>query len=425
MVKVLYVTKQPREDYLGKFASHADYDTLIDEDTDVYEYDPFDPTGTSEERVILKFRKQAFTAEQQIEAYKGLIDAAIESNNRGIAAGPRSDSRNFVTDRQYQILDFLLEEGSKLEDETLEEFLKKPMPHLEDSRGTVWLANKLGADSYEDNTDWFEVWLEKVKTYGREAQRAAAKYVAENYISNTTYAEPVFSGIAGSFGRYPRIPFKRLTSYTERNYEIYQKSFPYLRRLDHEFEKLLPVRYKFQREAANKIDSKFLVDMTCFTTLTINKNFRTAYHRDKGDLSDGFSNLTAIGDWKGAYLVLPEVRAAVNLRPGDLLLVANHSYIHGNTKFEGDRNLRMSIVAYFREDMLEPGSYEYESLRRQYVEERRKNKDHKLQRPLWNGVSPKMWDEQEWRDYMKKHNIADPYAKKKSGTIDAFFGEDE
>lgn len=421
MVKVIYKIKSNCEEMLGTFASHDLYDTLIDEDVDVYEFDPFDPTGTSDEKCILKFRKNVFTKEEQQQAYIGLIDAAIESNNRGIAAGPRSDSRNFVTDRQYQILDFLMEENKSLVEESLEDFLKKKMPHLQDSRGTVWLSRPLEADGYEDNVEWFELWLEKIKPLSREEQRKAATYVANTYISNTTYAEPVFSGIAGSFGRYPRIPFKRLTSYTERNQEIYEKSFPYLRRLDQEFRKLLPTRYAEQRRASDLVDPKFMISDTVFTTLTVNKCFRTAMHRDAGDLEAGFSNLTAIGNWKGAYLVLPEIKAAVNLRPSDLLLVANHSYIHGNTEFEGDDNLRMSIVAYFREDMLEPGSWEYENLRKQYVEERRRDKTHKLQRPLWNGVSPGMWDEEEWFTYLKKHGIDNPYAKKQAATLENFF----
>ena len=60
-------------------------------------------------------------------------------------------------------------------------------------------------------------------------------------------------------------------------------------------------------------------------------------------------------------------------------------------------------------------------LRKQYVEERRNNKNHKLWRPLWNGVSPNMWEDQEWFDYMKGHNIEDPYAKEKNASLDSFF----
>ena len=104
-----------------------------------------------------------------------------------------------------------------------------------------------------------------------------------------------------------------------------------------------------------------------------------------------------------------------------MLLVNNHEGIHGNDALIGDDNDRMTIVAYFREKMLELKSWEYENLRKQFVDERRLNKDHKLQRPLWNGVSPNMWDDQEWFDYLKAHNVPNPYAKEFSASLDAFF----
>ena len=82
----------------------------------------------------------------------------------------------------------------------------------------------------------------------------------------------------------------------------------------------------------------------------------------------------------------------------------------------------MTLVCYFREKMVELKSWEYEMLRKQYVEDRRNNKDHKLWRPLWNGVSPGMWDEKEWIDYMAAHNMPDPYAKAPSASLESFFG---
>jgi hypothetical protein len=81
----------------------------------------------------------------------------------------------------------------------------------------------------------------------------------------------------------------------------------------------------------------------------------------------------------------------------------------------------MTIVAYFREKMVELGPWNYEQLRKQYVEERRMNKEHKHWRYLWNGVSPNMWNEQEWFDYMKAHNMSDPFKKEEAANLDSFF----
>jgi hypothetical protein len=71
--------------------------------------------------------------------------------------------------------------------------------------------------------------------------------------------------------------------------------------------------------------------------------------------------------------------------------------------------------------MVELKSWDYENLRKQYIYDRHLDKDHKYYRPLWNGVSPNMWEEQEWYDYMKKHNMVDPYAKQVASSLDAFF----
>lgn len=162
-----------------------------------------------------------------------------------------------------------------------------------------------------------------------------------------------------------------------------------------------------------------------------------ACHRDAGSLNEGFSNLTVISDgskdWKGGYLVTPEVRAAINCRPGDLLLVDNMRIIHGNTPIESpdsgeDDLMRMSLIFYYREDMMKLGTWEYEHLRRAYVDSRRLNEEHILWRPYWNGVSPSMWDDQEWYDWLTGEGGEEmvrqyhPEAFAQAGSLEDFFG---
>jgi hypothetical protein len=256
----------------------------------------------------------------------------------------------------------------------------------------------------------------------REDQIKEAIFIEKKYVSETNYAQTVMSGIAGYFDRYPRIPYGRATSYTEKYYDKFALCYPYLHKLNSQFAELIPNRWKAQNEQANKLDPRFCIDGTVFTTLTVNHNWRTACHRDAGDFTRGFSNICGVTGpegkgWRGGQFILPEYRIAINLQPGDMLLVNNHEGIHGNDELIGDDNDRMTIVAYFREKMIELKSWDYENLRKQFVDERRLNKDHKLQRPLWNGVSEDMWKQQEWYDYMDKHNIVDPYAEKKGATI--------
>jgi hypothetical protein len=183
--------------------------------------------------------------------------------------------------------------------------------------------------------------------------------------------------------------------------------------------------------AAIKIDPGYLVPGTPFTTITVNKSFRTACHFDAGDLNSGLSNLLTLsnnGNYKGCYLVAPEYRVAVNPRPGDLLLINNHEVMHGNTQIEllDDEAERISLVCYFREKMMELGSKEYEDTRYQFVEDRRHNKEHPEQRPLWNGVSEGMWLSDEWYEYLEKKLGTEQLHKYhpesvKSGSLDEFF----
>ena len=83
-VKVI-VAKQKHDmtHMLGQFPDESHYDHLIEEDTDVYMPEiPGHPELTySEERIVLKFRKNYFTKEQQDQAYIGLREAATETQN--------------------------------------------------------------------------------------------------------------------------------------------------------------------------------------------------------------------------------------------------------------------------------------------------------------------------------------------------------
>lgn len=440
------------EHMLGQYPDETHYDLLVEEDTDCYLPPVCDVVqkatcggqgcdtcdkGNDELRIAFKFRKNYFTKHEQELAYEGLRLAATESQNRGIAAGPRGEmlgaegrgGRDWVTPYQLEILDFLLNQGANLFNDvsigSIREKYKNGTPKDSDEvRGQVWLRSEV-CKEYPEYHGWFDKWVDGLSNKPQEMVREEAERVATKWISTTNYAKTVLSGVAGWYDRYPRIPYGRATSYTEKHPELFEKSYPFLQSLNRGFKELLPWRWNNQKAAADKLDPRFLVPETVFTTITVNKSFRTACHRDAGDLNEGLSNLLVLGDgeYTGGYLVFPQVRIAVNVRPGDLLLVNNHEVIHGNTeiKLNHESAERISIVCYFREKMLDLESYEYEALRKQYVEERRSNKSHKLYRPLWNGVSPGMWDDQEWYDYLHKHNMKDPYGKGEAASLESFF----
>ena len=99
--------------------------------------------------------------------------------------------------------------------------------------------------------------------------------------------------------------------------------------------------------------------------MTLNYDFRTACHKDKGDLIGGLSTLTIFEDIKDTYdyfyIGLPEYKIAFDLREGDTLYFDAHEY-HANTDFKvkfhdlpidnlTNNNFagRMSVVCYLRD----------------------------------------------------------------------------
>jgi hypothetical protein len=439
MVKEIFLQhKYSDPNLLGKFLDDSNYDLLVTEDCDVYKPSSFgDPRD--EANVLLRFRKGYFSPELTGPAYQGFRDGATASHNRGVAAGMITDAvqkqspdatkgRGWVTEYHMAILNFFMQPSviSLFEDkkETLESVREKykdsrnkvsgardPMAFgkminsgresMGDGlRGYIWLEEKIKANNFE-----FDRWADETALKSKDNQASEARWVFDEFVSGTNYATPVFSGVAGYFDRYPRIPYCRATSYTANAVEKYQLGVPFIEYLSDGFSKFLPNRYKNQLDSIMKIDQEFRIGKSVYTTLTINKNFRTAIHTDSGDLTEGFGNLTCLSEkgWVGGFLCFPEFRVAVDIRVGDMLLMDTHEF-HGNTPISGIGDNpadRISIVAYFRENMLECSAKKYEDLRSEFIDHRKSNKQHKEWREHWNGVSPNMYTSDEWYDYIR------------------------
>ena len=156
----------------------------------------------------------------------------------------------------------------------------------------------------------------------------------------------------------------RTTAYTAAHPELYQDALPAIRRINRLFRGLVPDRYRAQHRAIKRLDPDYVIPGTVFTTVTVNKNFRTAVHRDAGDLEAGFGNLTVVScdprgeeTFEGGYTLFPRYKIAIDMRPGDFLAMDVHEP-HGNseifftTKEDSTRPTRVSLVFYMREKML-------------------------------------------------------------------------
>ena len=274
----------------GYFIQKNHYDQVIDYDCDGYKED-----GTP----LFFFRKNVIPAKVCEEAYKSLRYAVAKGGNRGSAGG--------VPDKREDKV------GLKFNDD-----------------GTIEKTNKTG------------------KTRGFRVNKNGT-------ISKTHEAfNKVESGIAGYFDRQTRIPYCRQTSFNEHKLEKFKKGYPYIKYISDIFKNVCPERWQAQQDMITKTSNDFYIKGTVFTTITINRNFRTAIHTDKGDLKEGFGNLGVLqaGNYEGGFTVMPKYKIGFDVRSGDVCFFDVHEF-HGNTPIEAKGKYeRISIVCYYRKNMV-------------------------------------------------------------------------
>jgi hypothetical protein len=154
------------------------------------------------------------------------------------------------------------------------------------------------------------------------------------------------------------IPLCRTTQFTKDEVDKWGKTIPLIIEADKQFKKLIPERHQIQLERA-KLTPNYQIKDTAYSTITLNYDWRTACHKDKGDLEDGFGNLIVLEKsesirgackaFKGGYLGFPKWGIAVDVRQGDFLAMDVHEF-HCNTAIEGTG--RLSIVCYLRKNMI-------------------------------------------------------------------------
>lgn len=174
----------------------------------------------------------------------------------------------------------------------------------------------------------------------------------------TVSAVPANSGIVGYFDRYPRMPYCRQTAYSLEHPDRFRAALPFVEHVDKVFREHLPDRHAAQMAAVNATHPDWILGRTAFTTITVNRNFRTAVHKDAGDLKEGFGVLTVLrrGVYSGGILIFPKFRAGVEFDHGDVLLADVHEW-HGNSPLVGDGDFdRVSCVLYYRDKMMECAS---------------------------------------------------------------------
>ena len=300
----------------GKFFEVQKDITIYNDDVDIYAIAHPDDVaaGKPKRKLLAKFRKSVFTAEQVQVGWDAFRLLAIPSRNRGAAAGPI------------------------------------------DLKGVYWSRRKP-----VETTGW------------------STKYMQDGKPSKMRVNNVVASGVIGNYEKTPFLGQPcRMTGYTRRGLKQYLHGIPFIEAIDREFKALVPEAHKKQKAAVSK-KPMYQISDTAFSTLTVNMNFRTALHKDAGDYSEGFGNLSVIewGKYHGGETLFPRFGVGFNLRTGDFVAMDVHEW-HSNapiheTKEDAafnksmpdirtrdaetgvvgsqERYQRISFVCYFREKL--------------------------------------------------------------------------
>lgn len=166
-----------------------------------------------------------------------------------------------------------------------------------------------------------------------EITKWSTRYMQNGKLSKMRVNNNVMSSVLGFFEKTPFMGLPcRLTSYTQRFFKQYKHGIPFIEAIDDKFKKLVPDAHAEQYAAASR-KPMYRIANTAFSSVTLNRNFRTALHMDDGDFRQGFGNLSVIerGEYSGGCTLMPQYGIGVDVRTGDFLAMDVHQW-HCNTE---------------------------------------------------------------------------------------------
>ena len=416
------------KDWLGRYSSHDDYDELIQDDVDVYL-----PDGT----LVLVFRKKAIKTLVDItperHAYWKWVSLDSGSANRGDAAGTdlidgcetrftrgqvtfltRAKKGDFNSITEDEAAEFLNADTKwnvwhyapkwVKEDGLVDLSIVEPLEEkFKDKKLTAVEREVAGKELTKERGKWFWNWVVQ-RFLPAEDRVAEAKEAWRKYSASQSW-NTCASNVVGAIDRQAIIPWARLTGTTQKNWAGFEREAPFFREVDALFKKNMPNNHKFLYDRFKEVkDPRFNLFDTAFTTVTINNNFRTAYHRDKMNCKGGIAVLSALtqGTYDGFGLIFPQMRLAFDIRQGDFLCGDNQGYIHGQMPMENASPDAESIwfVFYSKERLRFVDDLDCELCRRDFRLFARKNLTHKGNgKSTWGGIWAEMWVSPEWQEY--------------------------
>jgi len=302
----------------GKFFEVQKDMTIYDTDVDVYAIAHPDDVkeGKPKRKLLAKFRKGAFTAEQVQVGWDAFRLLAIPSRNRGAAAGPI------------------------------------------DLKGTYWSRRKP-----VEVTGWSTRYMQDGKVSKMRVNNVVASGVIGNYEKTPFLGQPC-----------------RMTGYTRRGLKQYLHGIPYIEAIDRVFKSLVPEAWRKQHDAVSKKAMYQIADTAFSTlTVNMNFRTALHKDAGDFKDGFGNLSVIEWGRYHGGETLFPQYGVGFNLRTGDFVAMDVHQW-HSNAPImettedaafnrtlpdirtrdaetgvvgSQERYQRISFVCYFREKLAE------------------------------------------------------------------------
>ena len=180
-------------------------------------------------------------------------------------------------------------------------------------------------------------WKKRIPT---NTSKWSTGYMVNGKLSKMKVNNQVASNVLGYYESTPfmKLP-SRMTNYTRTKFDKFQKGLPFIKEMSDKYKRLVPDIFNKQNLRASKRNYLKIPD-TAFSSVTVNRNFRTALHVDSGNFNGGMAVMTVLerGKYSGGYTVFPQYGIGFDVRNGDLLVMENCNTWHANTEIKETKN---------------------------------------------------------------------------------------
>ena len=163
----------------------------------------------------------------------------------------------------------------------------------------------------------------------------STSYIVNGMPSKMKVNNQVASNVIGYYEATPFLKLPaRMTNYTRNHLQKIKTGLPYIHKLSQFYKQFLPKIYNIQKDAL-KEKKNFTIPNTVFSSITINRNFRTGMHKDAGNFEKGFAVMSVLerGKYGGAYTIFPQYGIGFDIREGDCIVFDNTKEWHCNSEF--------------------------------------------------------------------------------------------